>query len=114
MNLNDTSVLDCRLDEVTLRSAQDARDLIGTALGRQSSIVIVSSDQCGDGFFDLSTGVAGDTVQKFVNYGIRLIVVGDINDRAAKSTSLRDFVRECNRGRQIWFVHDATELEQRL
>jgi hypothetical protein len=114
MNWNDASILDCRQDAVLLSSAEDARDHIGNALGRDASIVIVSADQCGDRFFDLSSGVAGDIAQKFVNYGIRLIVVGDISGRIAKSTSLRDFVRECNHGRQVWFVRDTTELDQRL
>jgi hypothetical protein len=65
-------------------------------------------------FVDLRSGIAGDIVQKFVNYGLRLAVVGDISDAIAGSGALRDFVRECNRGRQIWFVADDAELERRL
>jgi hypothetical protein len=67
-----------------------------------------------DGFFDLSTRVAGEIAQKFVNYRRRLVVVGDIERRLLGSQSLRDFVRECNRGRQIWFVRDTEALASRL
>ena len=50
-------------------------------------------------FFALATGVAGAVVQKFVNYRLRLVVVGDVTEHVAASTALRDFVREANRGR---------------
>ncbi|MFE0098621.1 DUF4180 domain-containing protein, partial [Streptomyces sp. NPDC059015] len=32
----------------------------------------------------------------------------------AAAPALRDFVRECNRGRQTWFVADGGELRERL
>ena len=64
-------------------------------------------------FFDLRSGVAGDIVQKFVNYGLRLAVVGDISESLERSGALRDFVRESNRGRQVWFVADEAELARR-
>jgi Domain of unknown function (DUF4180) len=41
-------------------------------------------------------------------------VVGDISGALDRSASLRDFVRESNRGRQVWFVADGDELERRL
>ena len=65
-------------------------------------------------FFDLRSGLAGDVVQRFVNYRIGLAIVGDIDEHLGGSTALRDFVREANRGRQIWFVADETELAERL
>ena len=65
-------------------------------------------------FFALATGVAGAVVQKFVNYRLRLVVVGDVSEHVAASTALRDFVREANRGGQTWFVADEAQLEARL
>ncbi len=65
-------------------------------------------------FFTLSSGIAGEFVQKFVNYGQRLAVVGDISGRLEQSNALRDFVRESNRGRQVWFVADGEVLARRL
>ena len=72
------------------------------------------AQRLGDAFFQLSTRVAGEAVQKFVNYGIRLAVVGDISAHVAASNALRDFVRESNRGRHVWFVDSLEELERRL
>jgi hypothetical protein len=48
-----------------------------------------------------------------VNYGLRLAVVGDISEPLADSEALRDFVRESNRGRQVWFVADVAGLAGR-
>ena len=61
-------------------------------------------------FFDLRSGVAGEFAQKFVNYGRRVAIVGDISEWVERSTALRDFVRECNRGQQLRFVADVDEL----
>jgi hypothetical protein len=91
-----------------LRSGADAIEAMYSAEADWIAIPVARLDPA---FFDLSSGVAGEFVQKFVNYGRRLAVVGDI---AADSQALRDFVRECNRGRQVWFVADADELAQRL
>jgi hypothetical protein len=52
-------------------------------------------------FFDLSTGVAGEVVQKLVNYGIRMAAV--VPDLAVHSPRFREFAREANTGRQFRF-----------
>jgi hypothetical protein len=43
-----------------------------------------------------------------------LVVLGDISRHTEASSALRDFVRECNRGRQTWFLTDVEELRERL
>jgi len=32
-----------------------------------------------DDFFDLSTGLAGEILQKFVNYHVKIAIVGDFS-----------------------------------
>ena len=49
-----------------------------------------------------------------MNYRLRLVVVGDVGGHVDESTALRDFVRESNRGGQLWFVADEVELAARL
>jgi len=101
-------------DGPPMRSDRDAVDLIGDALGAGVGWVAIQAERLGEDFFVLSTRIAGDAIQKFVNYGIGLAVVGDISRHVAKSTPLRDFVYESNRGRHVWFVADLAELEARL
>ena len=52
-------------------------------------------------FFDLSTGVAGELVQKLVNYHVRMAAV--VPDRAMHSPRFREFAREADGGRQFRF-----------
>jgi hypothetical protein len=40
------------------------------------------------GFFDLRAGVAGECAQKFVNYRVRLAVIGDISAHTERSEAV--------------------------
>jgi Domain of unknown function (DUF4180) len=58
-------------------------------------------------FFDLRSGVAGELVQKLVNYGLRLAaVVPDLEQRPLR---FREFALEANRGRQLRFCATREE-----
>jgi hypothetical protein len=100
--------------ETTLGSEADALDLIGTAFSEQVGVVAVPADQVDDRFYELRTRVAGDVVLKFASYRVRLVIIGDLSARLAVSESLAAFVREVDRGRDIWFVADRAELDERL
>jgi hypothetical protein len=106
-------VIVCGDDGPPIAAPQDALDLIGGAFSR-ADIVAVPAGRFDDEFFRLRSGLAGEVMQKFVNYRIRLVIVGDISAHVADSTALRDLVTESNRGRQIWFVADLAELDARL
>jgi hypothetical protein len=111
---HDQQVLECAPDGATLGADQSLTDLIGQALSHQADVVVVPVERLTEGFFNLRTGIAGEVVQKFVNYRLRLAVVGDISRHLAASSALRAFVNEANRGRQLWFVADRDELDTRL
>ena len=106
-------VLVCADDGPPIAGPQDALDVIGSAFSR-ADVVAVPAGRFDDRFFELRTGVAGEIMQKFVNYRVRLAVVGDISAHVAASTALRDLVYESNRGRHIWFVADLDELDTHL
>ncbi|MEU4180288.1 DUF4180 domain-containing protein [Streptomyces sp. NPDC026589] len=107
-------VLVCDAAGVTISDVQDALDhLIGAAFAC-AEVVAVPSARLDDRFFDLSTGLAGAILQKFANYRLRLVVLGDIGHHLSASSALPDLVREANRGRDIWFVPDLDTLAERL
>jgi hypothetical protein len=97
-----------------VRNDRDAADLVGAAMGQGTAWAAVPAARLGEDFFRLETRIAGEVIQKFVNYRIGLAVVGDISGAVARSTALRDFVYESNRGRHVWFVADLDELDARL
>ena len=111
--IDGVAVLRCAAGGPLLDGEQAALDLVGEALGR-AELLVVPVARVAPAFFALASGVAGAVVQKFVNYRLRLAIVGDVDEYVAGSTALRDFVRECNRGTQTWFVADETELAARL
>lgn len=101
-------------DGPELRAGSDSVDIMSAASEFQASFIAIPVERLGDGFFELRTRIAGEIVQKFVMYGRRLAVVGDISHRVAASKSLAAFVAESNRGRDLWFVKSIDELANRL
>ena len=97
-----------------LRNDQDAVGLIEAALSNGATLIALPVERLGDDFFRLSTRIAGEVIQKFLIYRRRVAIVGDISGYLAQSASLRAFVLEANRGRDIWFVNSLDELDQRL
>ncbi|MFC2347384.1 MAG: DUF4180 domain-containing protein [Bacteroides sp.] len=61
-------------------------------------------------FFDLKTKIAGNILQKFAQYQMPLIIVGDFSKY--KSKSLNDFIFESNKGSQVNFVSDLSRVLQ--
>ncbi|MGE5113424.1 MAG: DUF4180 domain-containing protein [Acidobacteriaceae bacterium] len=97
-----------------LGSERDAVDLVGQAAENKAEMVALPSERLATFFFELKTRVAGEMVQKFSIYGVRVAIVGDVSAVIQSSCSFRDFVRESNRGKAIWFVANIEELKERL
>ena len=74
--------------------------------------VLLGEDQMDPAFFDLSSGVAGDLVQKCVNYRIRVALVAP--DLSRRSERFREFARESLRGRAFVVVPSREEALARL
>ncbi|KRE12317.1 alpha/beta hydrolase [Bosea sp. Root483D1] len=112
--LHGTNVLICAEDGPLLASERDANDFLGAAWGVEATMVAIPVARIDPAFFQLATRLAGDVAQKFVNYRVRLAIVGDIAAHCAQSKALRDFVYESNRGQALWFVEDIAALDARL
>lgn len=104
----------CAADGAMIANEDDGTDLIGEAIGADARLIVIPVGRLSGDFFRLATGLAGAITQKAVNYRKQLVIVGDVSAHEAKSVPFRDFVREANRGRQLWFVADRETLEARL
>ena len=93
---------------------RNAADLVGKAYGSEARNMVIPLERLHAEFLQLRSGVAGEVLQKLVNYGYRPAIVGDIAEAVAASDALRDFVRESNRGRHVWFVDDLDALAAKL
>lgn len=98
------------LTQETLRIERPG-DILELA-GRGFLRVVLLDTQFREDFFDLSSGFAGDVVQKCVNYGIRVAVVRT-SDRL-HSTSFEQFASESTRQRRFIFVRTVEEARDKL
>lgn len=97
-----------RTGEILVHTPQDAMDLIATARYETGcEALILPKAALNEDFFRLSTGLAGEVLQKFVNYGMKVAVVGDFSHYTSKP--LQDFLRESNRGSAVLFVNTEAE-----
>src|SRR5690349_1061734 len=99
----DKQVLTLDPEGPEIDNPQHATDLIGEAAFSGAAMIAVPVSRLGSAFFQLRTGLAGEIVQKAVNYRLQLAVIGDISEHLAASNAFRDWVREANGGRDIWF-----------
>ena len=90
----------------------DMLDIMADAGYHDSNSIVIHEESLPGDFFDLRTGMAGEILQKFSNYRVRLAVVGDFTDIASKS--LRDFIRESNNRGIINFVESIEDALSRL
>jgi len=96
----------------TIASAGDMLDIMADASYNGSTGLIIHSETLGKEFFDLKSGFAGEILQKFSNYRMKLAIIGDFTE--VKSKALRDFIRESNTRRTINFIGSLTEAIERL
>jgi hypothetical protein len=106
-------ILVCDPDGPLITTMDDALELIGATF-QGAEVVAVPAARLDERFFSLGTRFAGDLMQKFVNYRLKLAVVGDISAYLATSSALRALVRESNRSDHVWFVADLDTLDARL
>ena len=113
-NIGEIRVLECSADGPTLLRAGDVSDYISAAWEHQAALVAIPFERLAEDFFRLRTRLAGEAIQKFVNYRVRVAIVGDVSVFIQDSDALRDFINESNHGQHIWFVSDLAELHDRL
>jgi Domain of unknown function (DUF4180) len=112
--LHGVSVLECVPDGTKLRAYSDAVDLVGKSFENRATLLVIPVECLDDDFFRLNTRIAGELIQKFVQYQRRVAIVGDISRYLAESAALRAFVAESNRGKDLWFVASLDEPDRRL
>ena len=95
-------------NDIVIKDAQSALDLLMTAkYDYQTKNIAIDKKLIVEDFFVLSTGLAGEVLQKYVNYGGRIAIWGDFSKYNSKP--LKDFIYECNKGKNTFFVSTQQE-----
>lgn len=95
-------------DGKVITDAQSAIDLLMSAkyeLGTKN--LLIAKRLVAEEFFILSSGLAGEVLQKLINYGGRIAIYGDYSRYTSKP--LKDFIFESNKGRDVFFTATRDE-----
>ena len=101
------------VEEPVITDVQAVLDLLAT-VGYEFDVakLVLPKEAFVEDFFRLSSGLAGDVTQKFVNYGFQIAIVGDFSHYNSKP--LHDYMYECNHGRHLFFVSDEEAAVEKL
>ena len=100
-------------NEIVITDAQAALDVLMSAIydiGTEN--IIVDKKLITEDFFILSKGLAGEILQKYVNYGGHIAIYGDYSHYTSKP--LKDFIYESNKGKDVFFVATQDEAVEML
>lgn len=100
-------------DEKLITDAASALDLImSVKYEAGTDKIAIDKRVITEDFFVLSTGLAGEILQKLVNYHVKAAIFGDYSKYTSKP--LHDFIYESNHGKDVFFVGTKDEAVKRL
>lgn len=113
MNIEIHEAEDHKIAEVTsdtfiINDTEDGLDLLGDLYFQGFDHIVLYKQNITPDFFDLKTGIAGEILQKFSNYRMKLAIVGNFEEHQSKS--LRDFILESNKLGQINFSESLEKV----
>ena len=108
-DVNGLSIAEVTQDNPVIHTAQEFLELM---MNLPADAFTIYQETLDDAFFDLKSGLAGDILQKVVNYTRRIGIVGNFSLYTSKS--LQDFIRESNRSKTIVFAATFEEAAKRL
>lgn len=98
--------------ETPVQTVQDALDLVALCGEHDASRLMIHAAALSEEFFRLRTGVAGEILQKLVNYHIKMAAM--LPDLAAMRGKFRDMAAEAGRGSQFRVFDNRQEAESWL
>ena len=102
-----------RSSEELIADTQSALDLMFTAKYETGcERIAIDKRAVNEKFFILSSGLAGEVLQKFINYHMKVAFFGDYSHYTSKP--LHDFIYESNNGKDVFFVSTEAEAIERL
>ncbi len=100
-------------EDILISDSQSALDLMMTVkYEKDCSRMVLDKKVISEEFFRLSSGIAGEILQKFINYHTKLAIIGDFSQYTSKP--LHDFIYESNKGSDIFFVGNLDQAVEKL
>ena len=100
-------------NEIVIKDVQTAIDFIMTIRYETNcNKIALNKEAIVEDFFILSKGLAGEILQKFINYQTKIAIYGDYSKYTSKP--LKDFIYESNKGKDIFFVESEDKAIEML
>lgn len=109
LSVNNVNIIELKSEKEEFKTTQDFLDIVGTCMFNDAYKVIIHEDNITPNFFDLSTKLAGEVLQKFTIYNIELAIIGDFSKY--NSQSLKDFIYESNKHKKVNFLSSLDEAK---
>ena len=104
--INDIAII--KSNDIIIKDAESAIDFIMTIKYETNcNKIALNKEAVIEDFFILSKGMAGEILQKFINYQTKIAIYGDYSKYTSKP--LKDFIYESNKGKDIFFVENEDE-----
>ena len=113
IDYNNKTVAIVSSDNKVITDVDSALDLLMSAnYEAGTKHIVVDKKLITEDFFILSSGLAGEVLQKYINYGGKIAIYGDFSHYTSKP--LKDFIFESNKGKDVFFVATKEEAVQKL
>lgn len=98
--------------EPPIATSKDAIGLIEVCIEHRAGLLAVHAEALSEDFFKLRTGVAGEILQKFVNFSLRAAIVAA--DGSLIKGRMKELLAESNRGNSFRVFASQDEAENWL
>jgi len=105
--INNAEIAEVLSNDIIIKTSEDGLDLLGNLYYQGFDKIVIHEKNIIPTFFDLKNGMAGEILQKFSNYRVRLAIVGDFSKYTSKS--MNDFIYESNNAKHINFVDSTNQ-----
>lgn len=109
---NSKKYIECVSAEMPLNKEQDALDLIAACIENDTNLIMLHDEALSNDFFKLGTGLAGQVLQKFINYNVKTAVI--IKDEQKIRGKFRELLAESNKGNDFRVFSNTVEAENWL
>lgn len=93
---NNNKYIEFTSDLSKLSSEKDVLDCISACMEKDVYTIILYSNMLSEDFFNLKTGLAGITLQKFINYHVKAALI--IENEEKLNDRFKEMIMEANKG----------------
>lgn len=110
--INDLLIAEVMPEGDGINTTEEGLELLGDLYYQGFAGIVIHERNIHPDFFILKNGKLGELLQKFSNYRMRLVLVGDFTSKPGNS--IQDFIYESNKGRQVNFVNSLQDALAKL